>query len=163
MTQKLIAKKIQKATQGFTLIELLVVVSIIAILAVVSLSLFGNAQKVARDGVRRAEINAIAKSFESSRDIPNATYQYNTTYYNNDFGNSNPADPLGTRNYCIGINTTDTTPPAPPAAWTSGCPAAPFNNAFSDTWTMAAGTRSWTACASLEATTTPFCIKSIIR
>jgi len=130
---------------------------------VVSLSLFGNAQKVARDGVRRAEINAIAKSFESSRDIPNATYQYNTTYYNNDFGNSNPADPLGTRNYCIGINTTDTTPPAPPAAWTSGCPAAPFNNAFSDTWTMAAGTRSWTACASLEATTTPFCIKSIIR
>lgn len=52
---------------GFTLIELLVVITIIAFLAVIGIVAFGNAQKQARDGRRRADIEAIATALESNR------------------------------------------------------------------------------------------------
>ncbi|KKS14805.1 MAG: Secretory protein [Candidatus Daviesbacteria bacterium GW2011_GWA1_41_61] len=62
-------------TKGFTLIELLVVVAIIAILAVVSLALFGNVQKAARDGVRRSNIDTLAKNLETRFDYGSSLYQ----------------------------------------------------------------------------------------
>lgn len=60
--------------QGFTLIELLVVISIIAILAVVSVSLFGNATKAARDAKKKADLNTIAKVYETYYDFQTGKY-----------------------------------------------------------------------------------------
>lgn len=51
---------------GFTLVELLVVITIIAILSMVGLVAFSDAQKNARDAKRKADINAIAKALESN-------------------------------------------------------------------------------------------------
>ncbi len=50
---------------GFTLIELLVVITIIAILAVVGLTVYGGVQKNARDAKRRVDVQAIQKALEA--------------------------------------------------------------------------------------------------
>src|SRR3989344_2029162 len=50
--------------QGFTLVELLVVISIIAILSVLGISLFGGVQQRARDARRRSDIAAIKNALE---------------------------------------------------------------------------------------------------
>ena len=55
---------ISKTPQGFTLIELLVVISIIAILAVVGITLFSGAQNKARDARRKSDIIAMSKAME---------------------------------------------------------------------------------------------------
>lgn len=54
-----------KKHKGFTLIELMVVVAIIAILMVIGLILYFNAQKNARDASRKADINAIGAAMEA--------------------------------------------------------------------------------------------------
>ena len=51
--------------QGFTLVELLVVVSIIAVLSVIGITVFGNVQRGARDARRKADIDSIAKAMEA--------------------------------------------------------------------------------------------------
>lgn len=61
-------KKILPISRGFTLIELLVVITIIAFLAVIGIVAFGNAQAQARDGRRRADLDAIATAMEANRD-----------------------------------------------------------------------------------------------
>lgn len=50
---------------GFTLVELLVVVSIIAILTVIGITVFGNIQIKARDSRRKADIDAVSKALEA--------------------------------------------------------------------------------------------------
>ncbi len=72
--KKLLPKTLNNP-QGFTLIELMVVVSIIAFLAVIGVAAFSNAQKTARDGRRRADIEAIAAALESNRDTVVGKYQ----------------------------------------------------------------------------------------
>lgn len=47
---------------GFTLIELLVVITIIAILSVMGMAVYGGLQKNARDAKRRTDLDAIAKA-----------------------------------------------------------------------------------------------------
>lgn len=64
---------------GFTLIELMVVVSIIAFLAVIGVAAFSNAQAQARDGRRRADVDAIAAALESNRDGINGKYLPNAS------------------------------------------------------------------------------------
>lgn len=63
--KKLLPKSINNP-QGFTLVELLVVISIIAILSVIGVTVFGSVQKNARDARRRADIDAIQKALESN-------------------------------------------------------------------------------------------------
>lgn len=50
--------------RGFTLIELLVVISIIAILSVIGMAVYGNVQVMARDTKRREDLKAIAQALE---------------------------------------------------------------------------------------------------
>ena len=65
MSAQVIAPK--RSRRGFTLVELLVVISIIVILSVISFTIFTNVQKNARDAKRKADIDAIAKAFETNR------------------------------------------------------------------------------------------------
>lgn len=67
LNQPYFMKKLLPASKGFTLIELMVVVTIIAFLSVIGIVAFTNAQKQARDGRRRADIEAIATALESNR------------------------------------------------------------------------------------------------
>ncbi|MEK7617294.1 MAG: prepilin-type N-terminal cleavage/methylation domain-containing protein, partial [Patescibacteria group bacterium] len=50
--------------RGFTLIELLVVISIIAILSIIGMTVYGVVQKSARDARRRGDLHAIAQALE---------------------------------------------------------------------------------------------------
>ncbi len=58
-------QKIESKQKGFTLVELLVVIAILAILATISLVVYTNAVKNARDARRKAEIISLAKNIES--------------------------------------------------------------------------------------------------
>lgn len=58
---------VEGESKGFTLIELMVVVTIIAFLSIIGIVAFGNAQKQARDGRRRGDIDAIAIALEAQR------------------------------------------------------------------------------------------------
>lgn len=60
--------------QGFTLVELMVAIAIVAILAVVGITIFSGLQKNARDSKRRQDIDAIVKALETK-------YDQNTGYY----------------------------------------------------------------------------------
>ena len=58
-------KLARKHQQGFTLIELLITVSIIAVLTVVGVASFLNAQRKGRDARRKADLVAIQQSMEN--------------------------------------------------------------------------------------------------
>lgn len=60
-------------TKGFTLIELLVVVSVIVILAYLGYVIFSHLVQSSRDTVRKADIDAISKAYESH--FSNSQYQ----------------------------------------------------------------------------------------
>lgn len=53
-----------KRNEAFTLVELLIVISIIAILALLGLVIFRNVSSNARDGRKKADIEAITKAYE---------------------------------------------------------------------------------------------------
>lgn len=65
--KKFLPKSIRNP-QGFTLIELLVVVSIIAILSVIGVAVFGQVQSKARDARRKSDIDSISKAYEVNYD-----------------------------------------------------------------------------------------------
>lgn len=54
----------QKSLRGFTLIELLVAISIVAILATIGLISYSGAQRSARDGKRKQDLQAIRSALE---------------------------------------------------------------------------------------------------
>lgn len=93
---------------GFTLIELMVVVSIIAFLSVIGITAFSNAQKQARDGRRRADIDAIATALESNRDPIAGTYTKawtDTTLYANSVVPYDPTQTSSSGSSAYGNNT----------------------------------------------------------
>ena len=66
--------KYQISKRGFTLIELLVVISIIGILAGLTLSSYSGAQKQARDSQRRSDLNQYRNSLEVYAGANNLKY-----------------------------------------------------------------------------------------
>ena len=56
-----------KVKQGFTLIELLIVISIIGILATVTLASYNSAQEKARDGIRKSDLAQMKRALELSK------------------------------------------------------------------------------------------------
>ncbi|KKR56464.1 hypothetical protein A2615_00535 [Candidatus Curtissbacteria bacterium RIFOXYD1_FULL_41_36] len=64
-----------KVKQGFTLIELLIVITIIGILASLTLATYGNTQQKARDGVRKSDLGQIRRALELAKsDCSSAAY-----------------------------------------------------------------------------------------
>lgn len=61
---------------GFTLIELLVVITIIGILAGLTLASFGSAQGRSRDSRRKTDLDAIKKAFELAKQDSPGSYYY---------------------------------------------------------------------------------------
>ncbi len=157
-------------SKGFTLVELLVVISIIAILATISVTVFSAAQGGARDGKRRSEISSIAKAIESAKDYSTGLYKYDATAFGNDFPQNAPSDVR----YCISwrTGTGNTAPPtAPTADYATTCPTmvgedvdahAVFSSAIGVAAFTGGTVTSWTICTSLERTT-PFCVKSLTK
>ena len=64
----------KKNSFGFTLIELLVVISIIGILAALTLVSFGGAQKQARDTQRKSDLNQVKNALENYAGSNNGMY-----------------------------------------------------------------------------------------
>lgn len=88
--------------QGFTLVELLVVVSIIAILSVIGITVFGSVQRGARDARRKADIDSIAKAMEANYNTAACVGTYcalSATFFAN---GQVPIDPINTGVTCSG-------------------------------------------------------------
>lgn len=172
-----------KISSGFTLVELMVVIAILAILALVGISIYGNAQRNARDGVRRAEITSIGKSIETAREATSSAYTYGSTHFAADFPQNKPGDPLKSTTapfYCISTNAAaGIAPPTNPTSWsvTTNCPAdagsatqTPWGtlvnstsvyNTISSTNALQVGNvKYWKVCARLEVSGNPYCIGS---
>ncbi|MDO8570478.1 MAG: type II secretion system protein [Candidatus Daviesbacteria bacterium] len=169
----------KRLSAGFTLVELMVVISIIAILASVSIVLFTSSQASARDAKRRIELSALAKSIEASRDMGNGSYYYESTRMNADFptiGLYN--DPKG-HAYCIYTSTSVGAPGAMTSAQNNNSVSCNVNNGnYIDLTTSVNPSppttanrlgnnifdvKGWTLCALMERGTAPFCISSIAR
>lgn len=169
-----------KKLPGFTLIELLVAVTIAAILAAVSYSVFKGAQATVRDGQRISEINLIARSIEASKDYATGKYRYTLIDLSRDFPQRSPlTDPLGIP-YCV---MTD-----PPANSTSGFWDRILHNQWQDSFyncsvtypyvalstsitqeldpnrlAYSAGVQRWKLCARMERAAQPYCVSSLTR
>lgn len=92
--------KSAKNPQGFTLVELLVVVSIIAILSVIGIAVFGNVQRGARDARRKADIDSIANAMEANYNTAACVGTYcalSPTFFAN---GQIPIDPINSGTTC---------------------------------------------------------------
>lgn len=136
----------KKSARGFTLIELLVVISIIAVLSVIGIALYTNAQKNARDTARRADIDAISKALEVNKGAGGYAV-LSSAYFAKKVV---PLVDLQNLPYCI--NSVANTQPADPAVWTTiSCPANYIAVAENTTPLGTSGSISaWKVCTSLE-------------
>ena len=91
---------LKKNQQGFTLVELLVAIAIIAILAIIGLTVFTGLQRGARDATRRSDVQAISKALEANYSTTGGAYtNLSTSMF---AGGSMPVDPLATTQNCNG-------------------------------------------------------------
>ena len=87
----------RKKSRGFTLVELMVAISIVAVLATISFSLFQNTQSTARDGKRRADVDAIAVALETHFDASAGMYSaVDWSWFSDKIP---PVDPLNSGSY----------------------------------------------------------------
>lgn len=174
-------KKFLPTSKGFTLIELMVVIAIIAILSMVGLGVFNGAQGSARDSRRLAEIDALSKNIESTRDPVSGIYIYNSTLMEKDYNtNGGLADP-GSYIYCQAGSSTST-PPADAvytaATWTSSaCPtgyatiggtggtgSTTVNSVTGVTNDLTdASIKGWKVCAYFERSSKVFCKSNLFQ
>jgi type IV pilus assembly protein PilA len=89
------------SAKGFTLIELMVAVSIIAILAVIGLTVYQGVQQRARDARRKADIDSISKALEVNYSESTAAYIPLTTLMFS--AQQVPTDPLNGATNCSGL------------------------------------------------------------
>jgi len=98
------------ATKGFTLIELLVVISIIGILASLTLVSYTGAQKQTRDTQRRSDLSQYRNGLETYASTNNGIYPIHASEYDTagfcgasgeltKFISLCPTDPLTTKKY----------------------------------------------------------------
>jgi len=105
--------KMKRKNFGFTLIELLVVISIIGILASLTLVSYTGAQKQTRDTQRRSDLNQYRNALENYASANNGLYPPSLNSIANLCGSgkpldtkfiaSCPIDPLNTGNYVYGF------------------------------------------------------------
>ncbi len=91
----------RKTRRGFTLIELLVVMTIIVILAGLSLVSYQGAQRSARDGARRADLEQIRSALEmcyADNDVYPAIYP-DVVCGGNTYLSETPVDPVSDNGY----------------------------------------------------------------
>ncbi|MFH0937293.1 MAG: prepilin-type N-terminal cleavage/methylation domain-containing protein [Candidatus Daviesbacteria bacterium] len=163
-----------KSLQGFTLIELLVTIAILGILSVIGLATFSRVQGSARDAVRRSNVQIIANAISSSKNS-DGTFTFKIADLGTEFPNDANAalgnDPSGIF-YCLATAASGTTVPTAPTIDTTWCPAAPYNTlnshiiaggSLNPTAPALPAMKSWTLCANLETSTTPFCMSSLTR
>ena len=96
--------------KGFTLVELLVVVGIIAILAVVGITIYSSTLQTSRDSKRQQDIQSIAKALETHYNEISGVYpSLNAAWFINpeSQGTTLPADPLSGEASCYGGSTCD--------------------------------------------------------
>lgn len=143
---KLSASKTKSNSSGFTLIELMIVIILIAILSVIGYAVYSNLglQAKARNDTRRADLDSIAKALEINRSSTAYIALAASQFSNNVI----PSDPVTSNVYCA--NSTASSQPADPAAWTTTCPV----NYGAVGTNPPAGT-SWKVCASMEAEVNP--------
>ena len=128
------------------------------------IAIYANAQRNARDGVRRGEISSFGKSIESTKDPTAANYTFTAANFTTDYPQNPQRDPLRIATeawYCIATNASAV--PGLPTAWATGvnCPTAPlgYSALVDNTGTYitagnalagAGGARFWRICARLE-------------
>ena len=91
-------KAIPVGRQGFTLVELLVTLSIMALIMGASLVAFNSSRAVARDGRRKADLEAVRSALELYRSDVGA-YPANLTLLSPNYISTIPADPVATQSY----------------------------------------------------------------
>lgn len=121
---KKLLPKTYKNPEGFTLIELMIVITIIAILSVAGVTVFGNISKDARNATRKSDIAAISAALEQ---------HYNDTV--------NKYCPAAAGTYC-----------PVQATWFSGgvVPTDPGTAANYSGYPIAAAVATFNVCATLE-------------
>jgi prepilin-type N-terminal cleavage/methylation domain-containing protein len=70
-----------KKNKGFTLVELLVVISIIAILSVIGIVIFGNTRAAAQDSKRITDVSQISKALEMAYTESSGYYPLNSSMF----------------------------------------------------------------------------------
>jgi len=105
--------KIKIKNLGFTLIELLVVISIIGILASLTLVSYTGAQKQTRDTQRRSDLNQYRNALENYASANSGLYPVSISSISDLCGEGNPldtsfiascpVDPLNTEDYAYGF------------------------------------------------------------
>ena len=157
--------KYSKVLKAFTLIELLITISIIGILASLTLASYNGAQQKARDGVRKQDLAQVKRALELAKSDcrSGAFYPYQTNYTNlktfleqgsaaNSYMNPVPIDPKNSGSYVYdyySVTNSDTTT-CPP-----NVPGGATGNAGTTDYTIRAvlervadqdGSASWTRC-----------------
>lgn len=156
--------QITKKNKGFSLIELMVVISIIAILAVIGITIFSGAQKGARDAQRRSDVKNIIDALETKKGASKADYS-GITLATTDFSSGAlPADPVSTQLYCATPTGTGTAPAtglssATTTVWTA-CPTGWTSVNGTAYATGTAAVTKVTVCAFLEQEQKGFCLST---